>query len=399
MLAHSIPTIPIAEKDIDNFHFFYQPQYWSQVRSLYKLRLNIHDKDYTDENKAAISSLLCGLMQKYSSAGGILAQFKYHTLPREEVDDSKRKVLFWEAMKLADPYRPQEIVNQIHNPKTKETYTKYLATHYEEKKLDEIIQNQKAVFNSRIRLRGQAQFTLYLDFIRLNSQVAEPLIPPPSIDCFTQPICLLQFLRELDEGLKNLRIRPGTLDETDSKVFSFISFRQEKMNQEEKYVAHNADKRALNLLKKEQKACVLFKFIKSCLQYPASYRKMWEAQEKPLDKILALLNDYTKGDHCGSDVSLFLTGHVFFGKRRHHVKEVRSLIKRIHEENLQVADILQALNELVAAKLASNFNFGGTLFRLISFIQERCMDEDLNPKSEAELALLSKGRALESKSA
>ncbi len=376
----------ISEQAEGIFQHYYLPAFKSLFSSRnkfpYKLRINICNEDYTDENRKAISRVLCGLINKYFvNNENILTEFKYFILSKEEVDksDFRKKIDFWKAIKQNKKAEAQKIIASITDEETRVRYQGYFSEQHTQKNIDDRIAEQEKVLNAHYRMVGKAQFTLYLDIINFNTSMGglrsglfnEPV---PHIDLFSHPINLLKFLRELDTELKRLKIRPGNIDETDSRISSFFSFRQEQLNSTTGYVAHSDDKKSLAKLKKAQEDFVLFKFIKGCLNPPNSYKEIWDnGGTESVDKIVAILNDYTKGNSgFMSNLSLFLSGHVFFGMGRHHVNDVRSLVKKIENEKLDVPKILEELRNIISSK--RNVNFSGSLFRRVVFINEMCIE-------------------------
>ncbi len=151
------------------------------------------------------------------------------------------------------------------------------------------------------------------------------------------------FLKELDAGLKKLGVSPGHTVETDSKISSFISLRQDKLSSGKEYVAaSNEDKSKLKQLKKEQEESVFYKFLKRNINRDDDYEKLWKKEASMKDNMVSILMDYVKSENkVQGNVMLFFTGHW----NRHHLSAVRSLIAT--SKSVSESELLSKLREMI----------------------------------------------------
>jgi len=373
MFSHDSKSIEFEETKAGKFIHWGVLRYQSQRENCpYKLRLNIQEADYTEDTRQAVERLLKSLMEKYSIGDeGILSEFKSCLFHREDAKAIERKeqnVLdFWQALKANNRSQARQCANKIEDEKRKNKYlNEYIPDYFERKRLSkdkvsrdlEQRKNEvKCYLDSYYRMIGGTQFTLYLMPIYATN--------------LAHSIRLLQFCRELNNGLQELRLRRGTVANTDSRITSYISFRQENKTGEEYVPFYKKNK--LSALKKEQENSFLFKLLKSNFAHPKSYQQLWKAKETTIDKILNIVEDYTKSDDCTSSLRLFFTGHLFFNQSRHHVKPVRALVDKIRDNSMTVENVLKELDDYVSEN-KSTLNYNGSLFRRITFINEMCFD-------------------------
>lgn len=100
---------------------------------------------------------------------------------------------------------------------------------------------------------------------------------------------------------------------------------------------------------------------------PASYDRIFNSKQDPLQGARELLNDYTKGDSC---LSRFFHGHW----NRHHTYQINRIVKKI--DNATLKTIEELLEEL---KFVSLMNPNGSLAKRIGHIKHRTAS-DVNDK-------------------
>lgn len=352
----------------------------------YKLRINISENSYTKENIDRIILLIWNLQEKYTLPHQkLLYGFKF--ADKDQFNEVYHKKLqFWRAKKQGNAAKAQEIANSFTDEETRKYYQNYVLTETSTQEVDAKI---KSIVGFA-RFVGKGQFTLYLDFIDFNHMMLGMktgfyVSAAQYIEQIFHPLALLRFVRELDQNLKTLGLTPGDINTTDSRISPFISFRQEAASTESNYIAATSDKEALAQNKKQQEEHVLYRFLKAGINTPKSYATMWNAATDTPQKILTILEDYTKGNDYLSGIKLFLCGHSFFGRGRHHIATVRTLIKSITDQNLtSTKEILRSLQSMLSSNafhynaknhFEATYNVEGSLMRRIAFIHEKCFDE------------------------
>ena len=101
---------------------------------------------------------------------------------------------------------------------------------------------------------------------------------------------------------------------------------------------------------------------------------MWDSKKEAKEKILQILNDYTKGDDFQSSLKLFFCGHRFFCAGRHWVMEIRDLVEEINQDKtITIEGILLKLDKFILDN-KDEINYQGSIFRRISFINEMCFE-------------------------
>jgi hypothetical protein len=220
----------------------------------YKLRINLDEKSYTKENVEKIVLLIKTLNEKYSSNKNlILIAFKHSVLGNitDEKDPAVNQVFqlkyeFMKALLNKDGINEKIIEEKLItlSDENKDWCNRY--RNYNTNILEEQLQQYN-------RFVGKAQFTLYLNVTDL----------PQDEDL---RIRLTNFIKQLEEGLKQLNLSYGALNETDSSISRFLSFRQEHLG-DGVYIS-SRDKEKLSILKKSQENSSLLKFCKSALTSP-----------------------------------------------------------------------------------------------------------------------------------
>lgn len=105
--------------------------------------------------------------------------------------------------------------------------------------------------------------------------------------------------------------------------------------------------------------------------YPPSYQKLWDQPTEPLEKIRALLDDYTKSN---SAPNRFFHGHW----NRHYVAAVADIVKMIDDGETNITKVRDEL-----AKIKPT-NLEGSLARRMDFIAKELGPIDRNQASDFE---------------